>query len=113
VTENCERLQLTKQLKTQAADAADTTSWWDGKLFDRILLDAPCSGTGVIRRHPNIKLCRLESDIAALAQTQQQLLNALWPLLNPGGRLLYTTCSILPEENQENIAEYRALYWAA
>ena len=83
-----------------AADASIPEEWWDGRPFDRILLDAPCSATGVVRRHPDIKLLRRESDIAGLAARQRRLLGALWPLLAPGGRLLYVTCSVLSEENE-------------
>lgn len=92
--------RLTQSARLVAADAADPDAWWDGQPFDAILVDAPCSGTGVIRRHPDIKLLRQASDIDAMAQRQLALLQALWPLLRPGGQLLYTTCSILPRENQ-------------
>jgi len=104
VKENLDRLHL--KAKTLCADAADTASWHKGTLFDRIMLDAPCSGTGVIRRHPDIKLLRRDSDIAALAKKQLHLLSALWPLLAPNGILLYTTCSILPMENEDVIATF-------
>ncbi len=97
VEENLQRLQLKAKLK--AADAAETATWWDGQLFDRILLDAPCSATGVIRRHPDIKLLRRPSDIDKLVALQRRMLDALWPTLKPGGLLLYATCSVLPEEN--------------
>lgn len=109
IKENIQRLQLASpavRLEYCAADAADTASWWDGHAFDRILLDAPCSGSGVIRRHPDIKLLRQPKDIAALAQQQRNLLHALWPLLKVGGILLYATCSIFPEENAEEIAAF-------
>jgi len=82
-----------------AADASKPEEWWDGALFDAILLDAPCSASGVIRRHPDIKLLRRESDLAGLAVLQRRLLEALWPVLAPGGRLLYATCSVLSVEN--------------
>lgn len=88
------------------ADASDTASWWDKTPFDMILLDAPCSATGVIRRHPDIKLLRQPSDIAALQEMQLQLLSALWDTLKPGGQLLYTTCSVLPEENDAVIRTF-------
>ena len=74
-------------------------AWWNGECFDRILLDAPCSATGVIRRHPDIKLLRRPDDIQNLVEEQLHLLTALWPLLKIGGILLYATCSILPREN--------------
>lgn len=106
VAENLHRLQLHAQLL--AADAAQPNTWWDGIAFDRILLDAPCSATGVIRRHPDIKSLRRSSDIAALAKLQLQLLQQLWPCLAPGGRLLYATCSILPEENTRIISQFMA-----
>ena len=89
-------------------DAADPSGWWDGQPFDRILLDAPCSATGVIRRHPDIRLHRTPADIARLAATQTRLLDALWPLLAPGGKLLYVTCSILPEENAQQMVAFSA-----
>ncbi len=89
-----------------AADASNPKEWWDGIPFDRILLDTPCSGTGVIRRHPDIKLLRRARDIEALAQTQQALLQALWPLLEPEGRLLYVSCSVLAEENDAVIERF-------
>lgn len=85
------------------ADSNDVTSWWDGKPFDRILVDAPCSGTGVISHHPDIKLLRRPSDLATFASQQLQLLNSLWPLLADDGLLLYCTCSVMPQENAEVI----------
>ncbi len=104
VEENLTRLGLTA--KVIAADAADSTTWWQGQLFDRILLDAPCSGTGVIRRHPDIKWLRKASDIDALVILQQQILKETWSLLKPGGTLLYATCSILPQENSAQIKHF-------
>jgi len=106
VRENLDRLQLDAELI--ACDARDTASWWDGKPFQRILLDAPCSATGVIRRHPDIKLTRQAEDIPALATLQGELLDALWPTLEVGGMLLYATCSSLPTENTEVIAAFLA-----
>ncbi len=106
VTENLQRLKLSATLV--AADARDTKHWWDGEQFDRVLLDAPCSATGVIRRHPDIKITRQETDIAALAQLQLELLQALWPTLKEGGLLLYATCSTLPTENTEVIEQFMA-----
>ncbi|WP_346795715.1 16S rRNA (cytosine(967)-C(5))-methyltransferase RsmB [Halomonas sp. Bachu 37] len=87
---------------------ATTRDWWDGTPFDAILLDAPCSGTGVIRRHPDIKRLRREKDIAALANLQARMLDTLWPLLRTGGTLLYATCSVLPQENAEQIDAFLA-----
>lgn len=90
------------------ADAADTKHWWQGEAFDRILLDAPCSASGIIRRHSDIKLLRNASAITRLAQLQAQLLDALWPLLAPEGILLYATCSVLPEENTRVLEAFLA-----
>lgn len=104
VNENLVRLQLQATLVT--GDAAQTNSWWDGQLFDRILLDAPCSATGVIRRNPDIKLHRTANDIAKLAALQWQIINALWTTLKPGGRMLYATCSILPAENEQIVQRF-------
>ncbi|UII71610.1 16S rRNA (cytosine(967)-C(5))-methyltransferase RsmB [Pseudomonas sp. HN11] len=106
VRENLARLGLSAELI--AADGRDTATWWDGKLFQRILLDAPCSATGVIRRHPDIKLTRQPDDIAALAVLQGELLDAMWPTLEVGGILLYATCSTLPTENTEVIQAFLA-----
>ncbi|AVE06329.1 16S rRNA (cytosine(967)-C(5))-methyltransferase [Pseudomonas palleroniana] len=106
VRENLARLGLNADLI--AADGRDTANWWDGKPFQRILLDAPCSATGVIRRHPDIKLTRQPDDIAALAVLQGELLDALWPTLEVGGILLYATCSTLPTENTEVIQAFLA-----
>ena len=106
VRENLRRLNLDAELI--AADGRDTAAWWDGQPFQRILLDAPCSATGVIRRHPDIKLTRQAADIPALAQLQGELLDALWPTLEVGGILLYATCSVLPTENSDTIAAFLA-----
>ncbi|QXH62057.1 16S rRNA (cytosine(967)-C(5))-methyltransferase RsmB [Pseudomonas azerbaijanorientalis] len=106
VRENLERLKLSAELI--AADGRDTQAWWDGKPFQRILLDAPCSATGVIRRHPDIKLTRQPDDIAALALLQGELLDAMWNTLEVGGILLYATCSTLPTENTEVIEAFLA-----
>ena len=95
------RLKLDARVVT--GDATRPKSWWDGVAFDRILIDAPCSGTGVIRRHPDIRLLRREADIDAQAALQRKLLDALWPLLVKGGRLVYATCSVLPDENARQI----------
>ncbi len=101
VDETLVRLGL--KATTLAADAADPSAWWDGRPFDAILLDAPCSAAGIVRRHPDVRWLRRASDIAALAATQARLLDALWPLLAPGGRLLYVTCSVFRAEGQDQI----------
>jgi 16S rRNA (cytosine967-C5)-methyltransferase len=108
IKQNTDRLNLNAELI--AADAVDVDKWWDGQLFDRILIDAPCSGTGVIRRHPDIKLLRRPEDITSLADQQQQLLNNLWPLLKPDGVLVYTTCSALKQENEHQITSFLQLH---
>ena len=104
VRDNLERLGLAADVV--AGDARDPDSWWDGQPFDRILLDAPCSGTGVIRRHPDIKLLRQPGDIPVFAERQRAMLDALWPLLEPGGRLVYATCSVLRAENAAVIGSF-------
>lgn len=104
IHENLKRLNF--KANVVCADANDVEDWWDGERFDRILLDAPCSASGVIRRHPDIKLLREESDMAALAEEQLQLLEALWPLLKPNGLLVYATCSIFPAENTELVQQF-------
>ena len=104
IRDNLNRLRLHARLV--AGDASRPADWWDGVPYDRILLDAPCSATGVIRRHPDIKLLRRETDIAVLAGRQQAMLTALWPLLRPGGRLLYATCSVLRQENEQVVAAF-------
>ena len=101
VDETLARLGLAA--RTQAADAADPAAWWDGTPFDAILLDAPCSASGIVRRHPDVRWLRRSSDIQALAAGQDRLLDALWPLLKPGGRLLYCTCSVFRAEGQDRI----------
>ena len=108
VDENLARLGLTATV--MAADASKPGEWWDGQAFDRILLDAPCSATGVIRRHPDIKLLRRDGDIAALARRQRAMLEALWTVLEPSGRLLYVTCSVLAEENDAVIGGFLAAH---
>jgi len=112
VRENLERLGRTATLVV--ADVTRPDDWWNRKPFDRILIDAPCSSTGVIRRHPDIKLLRRPTDIAALAVTQRSILAACFRMLAPGGRLLYATCSVLPAENQAVLAEFLAKHpWDA
>ncbi len=106
VSENLQRLKL--QAKLVVGDAAKPEDWWDGTLFERILLDAPCSALGVIRRHPDIKLLRRAEDIGPLQALQKSILQAVWPLLAPGGVLLYATCSILKQENEQQIQAFLA-----
>ena len=106
VQENLDRIQLPAQL--HSADLLDLEAWWDGKPFDHILLDAPCSATGVIRRHPDIKLLRRVDDIAKLAELQLEMLTVLWPLIQPGGRLTFATCSLLKQENASNVDRFLA-----
>jgi len=88
------------------ADAANPAAWWNGELFDRILVDAPCSGTGIISHHPDIKLLRRPGDMSKFAHQQSNLLYELWPLLKHGGKLLYCTCSILKEENEQVVSHF-------
>jgi 16S rRNA (cytosine967-C5)-methyltransferase len=104
IEENLSRLSLHAEL--QQGDAAEPAAWWDGRPYDRILLDVPCSATGVIRRHPDIKLLRKPGDVATLVSAQDRLLQALWPLLVPGGMLLYSTCSVLFEENSGQVERF-------
>ena len=104
VEENLQRLNLQANLIT--SDISQPDEWWDGEQYDRILLDAPCSATGVIRRHPDIKSLRWETDIADLVATQHKILDALWPTLKPGGLMLYATCSILKAENEEQMQDF-------
>jgi 16S rRNA (cytosine967-C5)-methyltransferase len=104
IEENLARLKL--GAKMVVGDAAHPAGWWDGQAFDRILADVPCSATGVIRRHPDIKVRRRPEDLPRLIATQEQILEGLWPLLKPGGKLLYATCSILPDENEDQITAF-------
>lgn len=106
VQENIDRLKPGSAPQLVQADANNTMQWWDGEQFDAILLDAPCSGSGVTRRHPDIKLLRRPSDIADLVKQQATLLGNLWPLLKPGGFLLYASCSIIKDENENQIASF-------
>ncbi|MEJ2385103.1 MAG: 16S rRNA (cytosine(967)-C(5))-methyltransferase RsmB [Xanthomonadales bacterium] len=106
VAENLDRLGLADRARLQAADAAAPDTWWDGRPFDRILLDAPCTATGVIRRHPEIKWLRSTAQVDAAREQQRRLLNALWPLLAGGGMLLYATCSVLRAENEHQVRDF-------
>ncbi|MDG1951763.1 MAG: 16S rRNA (cytosine(967)-C(5))-methyltransferase RsmB, partial [Gammaproteobacteria bacterium] len=104
LTDNLDRQNLSA--KTIVADVKDTKKWWNEQHFDRILLDAPCSGTGVIRRHPDIKVLRTYDEVLSSVEIQKNLLKNLWKCLRPGGLFLYTTCSILREENETQIANF-------
>ena len=106
IRDNLARLHL--QAQVVAADAADPPAWWDGRPFDAILLDAPCTASGIVRRHPDVRWLRRESDIAQLAQTQARLLAVLWPLLRDGGRLVYCTCSVFREEGERQVQTFLA-----
>ena len=108
VAENFARLKLKGRLI--AGDAAETQPWWDGKPYDRILADVPCSASGVVRRHPDIKWLRRPSDLAQFAASQRTILAALWRLLAPGGKLLYATCSLFHEENADIVTDFVASY---
>jgi 16S rRNA (cytosine967-C5)-methyltransferase len=99
IRQNLQRLGL--QADVRVGDAARPDAWWDGQLYDGILLDAPCTASGIVRRHPDVRWLRRPTDIAQLAALQRQLLDALWPLLKPGGRLLYCTCSVFRAEGEQ------------
>lgn len=109
--QRCERIQqnlkrIGKVATVVAADAAQTRTWWDGQLFDAILLDAPCTASGIVRRHPDVRWLRRESDIDNLAAIQKNLLKQLWPLVKPGGRLLYCTCSVFKAEGDDQVKTF-------
>ena len=106
IRDNLKRLKLEAVLKV--ADVAEVQSWWDGEPYQRILLDAPCSASGVVRRHPDVKLRRTPQEVATAVGLQAKLLGALWPLLAPGGKLLYVTCSVFRRENAAQIAAFLA-----
>ena len=106
VSENLLRLGL--RARVRPADCREVEVWWDGRGFDRILADVPCSATGVVRRHPDAKWLRRESDIVQFARVQGEILDALWRVLVPGGKLLYATCSLFPEENSRQVAAFAA-----
>jgi 16S rRNA (cytosine967-C5)-methyltransferase len=110
IEQNLQRLQLANpgRVRVTAADAAAPEAWWEGQPFDAILLDAPCTASGIVRRHPDVRWLRREADIDALAVKQAQLLRALWPLVRPGGRLLYCTCSVFLAEGQGQIQTFLA-----
>ena len=106
VSENLERLGLHAEVKT--ADCRDLARWWDGRPFDRILADVPCSASGVVRRNPDIKWLRRAEDVARFAAQQAEILDALWQVLAPGGKMLYVTCSVFAEENRDQVAAFIA-----
>ncbi|WP_415033013.1 16S rRNA (cytosine(967)-C(5))-methyltransferase RsmB [Azonexus sp.] len=106
IEETLARLHLSAQVRT--ADCSQPASWWDGRPFDAILADVPCTASGVVRRHPDAKWLRREDDIASFSRSQKSILEALWPLLRPGGQFLYATCSLFPAENQQQISDFLA-----
>ena len=106
IHQNLQRLGLHAQVR--AADAGDPPAWWDGQPFDAILLDAPCTASGIVRRHPDVRWLRWPGDVAQLAEQQKRLLTALWPLLKPGGRFVYCTCSVFHAEGEAQIAAFLA-----
>jgi 16S rRNA (cytosine967-C5)-methyltransferase len=104
VTETMKRLRL--QAQVRCADAGKPATWWDGQLFDAILLDAPCTASGIVRRHPDVRWLRRATDVAQLVAVQRGLLEALWPMLKPGGRLLYASCSVFRAEGTEQMQSF-------
>jgi len=112
VRENLQRLGVADPARVQylVGNAAQPAAWWDGEPFQRILADVPCTASGIVRRHPDIRWLRRETDIETLAIAQAAILNALWPLLAPGGKLLYVTCSVFPEESARQAASFAAAH---
>lgn len=107
VGQNLDRLGLRhKQVTLRCADAADTAAWWDGNPFDLVLADVPCTASGVVRRHPDIRWLRRQADVARTAALQQKIVSALWTTVKPGGRLLYATCSIFPQEGEQQAQRF-------
>jgi 16S rRNA (cytosine967-C5)-methyltransferase len=111
--QRCERIRgnlsrLSLQARVMANDAAQPAQWWDGRPFDAILLDAPCTASGIVRRHPDVRWLRRATDVPQLAQAQARLLAALWPALRPGGRLVYCTCSVFLAEGQQQVETFLA-----
>jgi len=108
ILDNLQRIGRPDAVRVQVADARDVQAWWDGRPFDRILLDAPCTASGIVRRHPDIPWLRRKADVAQLTTLQAELLEALWPLLGVGGRLLYVVCSVFPQEGSEQAGCFAA-----
>jgi len=109
IHQNLQRLRLDKRdVQVQAGDASTPAAWWDGQPFDAVLLDAPCTASGIVRRHPDVRWLRRPGDSAQLAQTQTRLLQALWPLVAAGGRLLYATCSVFKDEGERVVQTFLA-----
>ena len=106
IAQNLQRLGLQARIVT--GDAARPEDWWDGRPYDGILLDAPCTASGIVRRHPDVRWLRRPTDIGQLAAIQARLLAALWPLLRPGGRLVYCTCSVFREEGERQVQTFVA-----
>ena len=104
IAQNLQRLGL--QAHVVVGDAGRPGDWWDGRLYDGILLDAPCTASGIVRRHPDVRWLRRPTDIAQLAHIQARLLAALWPLLKPGGRLVYCTCSVFRAEGEQQVQAF-------
>ncbi|HVL59747.1 MAG TPA: 16S rRNA (cytosine(967)-C(5))-methyltransferase RsmB, partial [Burkholderiaceae bacterium] len=109
--QRCERIRANLrrerlQAQVRVGDARRPADWWDGIAFDRVLLDAPCSASGIVRRHPDVRWLRRRGDLETLSALQSELLRALWPLLRPGGTLLYVTCSVFPEEGEDVVARF-------
>jgi 16S rRNA (cytosine967-C5)-methyltransferase len=109
--QRCERIhdnlrRLGLQAEVKAADAGLPDSWWDGRQFDAILLDAPCTAAGIVRRHPDVRWLRRATDVDQLVAIQRRLLDTLWPLLKPGGRLVYCTCSVFHAEGQDQVRAF-------
>ncbi|HEY9280429.1 MAG TPA: methyltransferase domain-containing protein, partial [Eoetvoesiella sp.] len=111
VGENLNRLGLMgPKVSLQCADAANLKQWWDGQPFDAVLADVPCTASGIVRRHPDIRWLRREADIAKTVALQRKIVNALWETVKPGGRLVYATCSIFPQEGEQQAARFLATH---
>src|SRR3546814_840592 len=107
VEQNLRRLGLmSARVSLRCADAADVPSWWDGIPFDAVLADVPCTASGIVRRHPDIRWLRQQADVAATAALQKNMVDALWGVVKPGGRLVYATCSVFPQEGEQQAARF-------